>query len=95
MDYVREAKQLYLSQGGQPDKWLEWATSPQKASHAESTLSFSAPLPDFAVTDLAGRQWRLSDFKGKVTLLDFWATWCGACQAELPYIQKLTPNQRP
>lgn len=52
-------------------------------------MSFSAPLPDFATTDLGGRTWRLSDLKGKVTLLDLWATWCGSCRAELPYIQKV------
>jgi thiol-disulfide isomerase/thioredoxin len=86
---VRAARQLYLRQGGQAGNWLAWATSPEKPSHGESTLTFSAPLPDFAVKDLAGREWRLSDLKGKVTLLDFWATWCGPCRGELPFIQKL------
>ena len=88
-DYVRAAKQLYLKQGGKPENWLAWATSAEKASHTEPALSFSAPLPDFEVKDLHGRTWRLSDIKGKATLLDFWATWCGACRGELPYIQKL------
>jgi thiol-disulfide isomerase/thioredoxin len=88
-DYVRAAKQLYLKQGGKPENWLAWATSPEKASHVEPILSFSAPLPNFAVTDLGGRVWQLSDLKGRVTLLDLWATWCGACRGELPYIQKL------
>jgi len=88
-EYVRAAKQFYLRQGGKPENWLAWATSPEKANHAGPILSFSAPLPDFAVTDLGGRLWQLSDLKGRVTLLDFWATWCGACRGELPYIQKL------
>ena len=52
-------------------------------------MSFSAPLPEFEVTDVTGHPWRLADFKGKVTLLDVWATWCGPCSAELPFIQKL------
>jgi thiol-disulfide isomerase/thioredoxin len=88
-DYVRAAKQLYLKQGGKPEDWLAWSTSTEKAGHTETALSFSAPLPDFEVKDLHGRTWRLSDIKGKATLLDFWATWCGACRGELPYIQKL------
>lgn len=87
--YVRAARQVYLRQGGKPENFLAWATFLEKTSHAEPVLNFSAPLPDFAVADLRGRVWQLSDLKGRVTLLDFWATWCGACRAELPYIQKL------
>lgn len=68
---------------------MAWASSPEKATSAEPKLTFSVPVPEFLVTDLAGRTWRLSDLKGKVTLLDFWATWCGSCRGELPYIQKL------
>ncbi len=40
--------------------------------------------PDFELTDVAGRAIRLSDFRGQVLLLDFWATKCGGCVAEIP-----------
>lgn len=43
------------------------------------------PAPDFSLTDSTGRQLRLSDFRGKVVLLDFWATWCHGCQIEIPW----------
>ncbi len=47
------------------------------------------PAADFSLTDMAGRKQRLSALKGKVVLLDFWATWCGPCRRELPIIVKL------
>jgi thiol-disulfide isomerase/thioredoxin len=46
-------------------------------------------LDNFRAVDLNGRAWGLQDWKGKVVLVNMWATWCGVCRAELPYIQKL------
>lgn len=44
---------------------------------------------DFTYPDVNGKMVSLSDFKGKVVLLDIWATWCGPCRGELPYLKKL------
>lgn len=41
--------------------------------------------PDFARDDASGHPVKLSDFRGKVVLLNFWATWCGGCQVEIPW----------
>lgn len=45
--------------------------------------------PDFQLQDLNGKTWKLSDLKGKVVLIHFWATWCTTCEAENPTFQRL------
>lgn len=47
------------------------------------------PAPAFTLTNLSGQTVRLSDFKGKVVLLDFWATWCAPCRMEIPDLIQL------
>ena len=73
---------------------------PATASPSPSS-SASAPAagarggaPDFALRDLAGRTVRLSDQRGKVVLVNFWATWCVPCAAELPHLQRLYDKYR-
>ena len=45
------------------------------------------PAADFTLTDLEGRQQSLSQYRGKVVLLNFWATWCKPCTTEMPAMQ--------
>jgi len=48
--------------------------------------------PDFALSDLNDKPYRLSDFRGKVVFLNFWATWCKPCREEMPSMEVLYKN---
>jgi thiol-disulfide isomerase/thioredoxin len=51
--------------------------------------------PDFAFVDSAGQSRRLSDLKGDVVLINFWATWCAPCRHEMPMLAKLQREYEP
>lgn len=53
------------------------------------TKEVGFPAPDFALPDLTGRLYRLSDFRGKVVFLNVWATWCTPCRLEMPSMEAL------
>lgn len=52
-------------------------------------------MPDFTFVDFQGRSRRLSDFRGKVVLLDFWGTWCGPCIEEMKHLDPLYERYAP
>jgi len=54
-----------------------------------SVLRQEAIAPQFVLQDLDGRTVRLSDYRGKVVLINFWATWCPPCRAEMPDLVRL------
>lgn len=53
-----------------------------------------SPAPNFVLADYDGNAVRLEDFKGKIVFLNFWATWCTACEAEMPAMNILARQHR-
>jgi peroxiredoxin len=58
---------------------------PAKVPADNTSVHIRGGAPDFTLTDSKGSSLRLSDYKGKVVLLNFWATWCHGCKLEIPW----------
>ncbi|WP_053363595.1 redoxin domain-containing protein [Bacillus sp. FJAT-27251] len=69
-----------MDKGNQPE------TSSSPIVHAAET---GKPAPSFSLVNMEGKEVKLEDYKGKKVMLNFWATWCPPCKAEMPAMQQL------
>jgi peroxiredoxin len=59
-----------------------------QAGQSLTSLPDAGPAPDFALPDTNGRMHRLSDYRGKTVIINFWATWCPPCREEIPSMNR-------
>jgi cytochrome c biogenesis protein CcmG, thiol:disulfide interchange protein DsbE len=66
-------------------------TGCHSTSHGDAAQkgAIGTAAPEFSIADINGRKLSLADYKGKVVLLNFWATWCGPCEKEIPQFIEL------
>jgi len=62
---------------------------------SQKAVAVGSVAPDFELTSLEGKSLKLSDFRGRAVLVNFWATWCGPCKIEMPWFVELNQKYGP
>ncbi len=84
-EYRKQAAERALASASQAELF---PVAPGDLPQSQTSL-VGKPAPDFVLEDLSGRTVALSSFKGKPLLINFWATWCGPCKIETPWLVEL------
>ncbi len=64
-------------------------------THVAGLSTMGARAPEFSLMDIEGKRHRLSDYRGRVVIVNFWATWCPPCIAEMPSMQRAWEQLEP
>jgi thiol-disulfide isomerase/thioredoxin len=90
-EYRKQAAERALASAAHADLI---PAAPGDVPQSQTSL-IGKPAPDFVLEDLGGRTIPLSSFKGKPLLINFWATWCGPCKIETPWLVELQNEYGP
>jgi len=77
------------------DQLLAGLKQGEAARKIQDSLAVASPFPDFDVKDLDGKALSVAGYKGKVVMIDFWATWCPPCVGEVPNVAKVYEKYHP
>lgn len=73
---------------------LMWAALLAGSGAATATVQPASTAPDFTLRSMDGPNLRLAEQRGRVVMVNFWATWCGPCRQEMPHLNKLYDKYR-
>ena len=69
--------------------FLRWRDAAAADPAAYTVSPWQGAVPAFQALDTSGKTWRLADLKGRAVLINFWASWCEPCRAEMPTLQQI------
>jgi thiol-disulfide isomerase/thioredoxin len=94
-EVMQDAQRLWKQLGGTTQGWNDWAAQSSLrnfyagSGEGNAWSQLARAKGDFVFPDSLGNRWKPEELSKKVTFVNLWASWCGPCRAELPYVEKL------